>query len=265
MGMFDFIEDKDVREKAEAAHTAGVTAEVKTQVEAGLGDAVSKAVEKEVGGLKVKNADLLKEKKDMKKLLEGFKGVDLEAAKDAMKFLATNEEAKLLKEGKFEEIIEKRTSGILTEHETTVGDLRSKLKIADEMGTTYKGKYEKKVVSDDIRNAALKAGVRVEALDDVLSRGGDVFSLGDDGTVEARDDKGNLKKFDEDIILNPKNWIETLKKVAPHYWPASEGIDAGGDGTADDLTVAMNAAAVKGDMKEYRRLRDKAHGKDKKK
>ncbi len=252
MGLFDFIEDEGARKKAEEAHTANLT----TVIE----ETVSKQVAEEVSGLKSKNVELLAEKKKIAETLKNFDNLDADKAREALKFLEENENARLLKEGKIDELLAKQTSQLKEDHEAEVGELKAQLGTEKTSAGQYKQMFERKVVEDTIRSAAIKAGVRSEALDDVLIHGNIVFSLAEDKTVEARDSEGKLLKIGDDLVLTPDNWLESLKSKSPHYWPDSEG--AGGTGSTtggaySDLTEAMNAAAKKGNMVLYRKLRAK--------
>jgi len=121
----------------------------------------------------------------------------------------------------------------------------------------YKTLYESKVIDDGIRAEATKAGVRSEALSDVLLRGRGVFSLDDKKQIEARDSEGKLAKTVDDKVLTTKNWIEGLKESSPHYWPNSEGAGAHGSSSVSDSdhTAKLKAAADSGNQAEYRRLR----------
>jgi hypothetical protein len=248
---FSFIEDAELREKAEKEYQESIKAAVEENVQ--------KVVEKEVSGLKAKNEELLNEKK---KLMENFKDLDPEKAKEALKFLEENEEARLIQEGKFEEIVEKKVSQIKSDYEAKMAELQKQLEQFESASVEYKTKFETKVVEDTIRDTAIKAGVRPEALTDVLMRATQIFSLGEDGSVEARDSQGNLMKID-DLVLTPDNWIKSLKESAPHYWPPSQGAGATGSGAnSGDVMKKLADLAAKGDMVGYRRLRKKMLNKD---
>jgi len=243
---FSFIEDPEQRAKAEQ--------EYQESLKAAIEENVQKAVDQEVSGLKAKNEELLNEKK---KLMENFKDLDPEKAKEALKFLEENEEARLMQEGKFDEIVEKKTSQLKSDYEAKLTELMKTNEELSGIGSKYKSMFETKVVEDTVRETALKAGVRAEALTDVLMRANQLFSLGEDGTVEARDAKGNLVKTD-DLVLTPENWIKSLKESAPHYWPPSQGAGASGvSGNAGDLAKKLNDLAAKGNMAEYRKVRAK--------
>jgi len=250
--MFDFIENEELRTKAEEVLNSKITE---------LNDAHRLKMDEEVAGLKSKNAEILDERKKLDlKIKEKF---DFDAAKEALEFLENNKDAKLIKDGKTDELIEKKLSQVRSDHEAAMGELMQQLKSANDHGMLFEGLYKTKMVEDSLREAAIAAKVRPEAINDVLLHGRTVFSLAEDNSVEARDAEGKLKKTIDDKVLTPTNWIEGLKKTAPHYWPDSVGAGARGGGAGDegDLTAAINRAAQKGDMVEFRRLRKKQQGK----
>jgi hypothetical protein len=254
--MFDFIEDAELRAKVEEEHGTQIKVEVEKQLET----VVTSKVDEAVAGLKNKNTELLQEKKEVMKKLKEIGDLDVPAAREALEFLQKDERARLVKEGKIDELLAKETSQLKTDYETRLEELNTQLEESRNESAIHKKKYETKMVEDAIRTAALEAGIRPEALVDVLLRGGSVFSLGDDGSVEARDSQNKLIKNDDDMILNPTNWIDSLKKTSPHYWPPSVGADLTGVDASDkaDMQKRMDKAIKDGNMDLYRKLREKS-------
>lgn len=252
--MFDFIEDEEQRAKAVEAHNNAITE---------INDSITVKIDEATTGLKTKNDELLGEKKDIQRKLKVWDGMDFTKVSEAVDFVTNNADVKLIKDGKVDEIIQRETSQLRSDHEAAVSELTTNLSEATTAGATYKGLYETKMIDDTLRDAALGAKVLPAALTDILLRGRNVFSLADDGSVEARDSEGKLAMTDDSKVLTTSNWIESLKKVSPHYWPASEGADAGGGGGGggNDLSAQITAAADAGDMKLYRKLRDKQKSK----
>jgi hypothetical protein len=251
MGLFDHIEDEGIRNKTQEAHdTALATFKDETT------KAVQTQIDEAVSGLKTKNDDLLKEKKTIQDTLKGFDGLDPEKAKEALDFLNGNEDAQLIKDGKIEELIDRRTSTMKSDFETLSTELGTQIKDLTTKKDKYKNQYQNKVIDDTLRDAAAAGKSRPEAVADIILRGKGVFTLAADGTVEARDSEGKLVKIDEKV-LTPSNWVESLKTSSPHYWPNSEGADAGsqGFGDGDDLQDRINVAASKGNMSLYRKLK----------
>jgi len=249
---FTFIEDKDIREKVEDLHKLEVD-----EVTINLTNKAKSDQEESEKGLKAKNVELLGEKKTLQEAVKLFDGIDPKAAKNALEFHEKNKDAEFLKDGTIEDLIEKKTSTLKSDHEAVMVELNGKFDDVSTKGSMYKNLYESKVIDDGIRAEAIKAGIRAEAVEDVLMRGRSVFSLDENKHIEARDNEGKLAKTADDKVLTTKNWVAGLKDTSPHYWPNSEGAGAHpGTGMVDsDYTAKLQAAASNNDMNEFRRLR----------
>lgn len=246
---FSFITDETIRTQAIDAHNAAI---------AELTNAHKLDLDEQTSGLKSKNTELLDEKKQLQKKVKEHETFDFDAAREAMDFLQNNRDAQMIKDGKVDELIDKKTSQLRSDHEARVSELTSSLNEATTRGNTYETLYRTKMIEDGLREAAIAAKVRPEAIPDILLHGRSIFSLADDGSLEARDNEGKLRKTVDDKVLTTTNWIEGLKRTAPHYWPVTVGAGANG-GVMDpsDMTQALENALKKGDMQTYRKLRSK--------
>jgi len=232
--MFDFVEDAELRAKLIAEH------------------------EENVKGLKTNNEALLGEKKAILDKMAAFADIeDPKAALEALKFVKENEQARLIQEGKFDEVIEKKVSAVRQEAKQQIEELAEKLGVTLKEAENFRNKYRTKIVDDTLRTAAIEAGVRPEALDDVLLLGRMEFAVAEDNeTVDARDAKGNLRKTEDGIVLTPKVWMEVLKARKPYLWPGSEGVGFTGKKSSDsDVVAKMQELLDKGDFEGYRKLR----------
>lgn len=248
---FSFIEDEELRTQAETQYKAEKEEEDKL---------IQAKIDKAVEGLSSKNDELLSEKKKIQEKLQEFSQItDPQKALDAIKFLEENAEAQLIRDGKIDELIAKKTSVMRSDHESAVKELQSRLNELTEVSSEYKTKFQTKVIEDALRNEAVKAGVLPQAVEDILMRGKSVFSLAaDTAEVEARDANGNLLKNDKDIVITPKVWVESLKNISPHYWPQSMSAGAfPGSSSSSDVAAQLEALAKKGDFAGYRKLREK--------
>lgn len=248
--MFEFIQDEELRTKVQETYDNSVKE---------IGDKHTLTMDEAVSGLKSKNAELLDEKKQVQTKLKEFEDFDMDSAKEAMDFLQNNKDAQMIKDGKVDELIDKKTSQMRSDHEAALGEVTGQLNESNKKAGLYESLYKGKMVDDSLREAAINAKVRPEAVADILLHGRNIFNLADDNSVEARDSEGKLRKTVDDKVLTTTNWIESLKKTSPHYWPDSEGAGArgGGKGGRDDLDAAIIAASEKGDQSEYRRLLQK--------
>lgn len=246
---FDFITDEAQRAQAIEAHNAVIS-----ELENGF----KLKLDEETSGLKSKNTELLDEKKGLQKKLKEFEDFDFQAAKEALELVQNNKDVQMIKDGKVEELIQKKTSQLRSDHEAKMGELTTNLNAAIGRGDLFEKLYKTKMIDDGLRDAATAAKVRPEALPDIILHGRSIFSLADDGSLEARDTEGKLRKTTDDKVLTTTNWIEGLKKTAPHYWPVTVGLGAHGSTMdAGDLTAAMEDALRRNDFETYKKLRAK--------
>jgi len=218
------------------------------------------AVEKAVGGLKTKNQELLGNMKELSEKLKSYGDIDPKKVREMMAKFENDEDQGLLKEGKIDELVAKKVDKIRAEMQD---ELQGVVSERDDFKMKYISENERfnnHVVSESVMKKAINAGVRKEALDDVVTAAGPIFKIGEDGEPEARDKDGNLRRIG-DKLFTADNWIESLRETKPHYWPDTSGAGASGargqsGGKQGDLAARIQAAAAAGDHKEYRKLRE---------
>lgn len=259
--MFEFIEDEGMRQQAIAQYEDSRKADEEKWT--GL---VEQRVAEATTGLLSKNNELLKEKKTLQERFKDIK--DPQEALEALRLVNDNQEIRMIKEGRIDELIALKTDGIRSDYDAKLTELNTTLENERKTGTQYKTMFHTKMVEDTLRDAAMVAKIRPEAIPDVIMRGMGVFSLGEDNkTIEARDGHGKLVKIDDGTkILTPSLFIEQLKRTAPHFWPQSESarFDSASGTELEEIEAQMNAAADRGDSVEYRRLRAKLNAATKK-
>ncbi|MEQ5040057.1 hypothetical protein ABN115_13625 [Providencia rettgeri] len=181
-------------------------------------------IDQQVSGLKAKNTELLGKIKEQGDNLKRFDGIDPDTAKGMLKRFENDEEAKLIADGKIDEVINKRT-------ERMRGDTDKQLKEANarvEKAEAFANKFRARVLGDEIRSAAGKAGALSSAQEDLILRAKGIFQINDEGQAVAVDEGGNpIMGKDGRTQLSPIEWIESLKESAPHLFPAASGTDAG--------------------------------------
>ncbi|MDJ0827606.1 MAG: hypothetical protein QNJ16_19115 [Rhodobacter sp.] len=235
----------------------------------GSGDnlaAVREAVDKETRALKEKNQELLNEIKSFKDKAKEFDGLDLDKLKNLQKHMDESEEAKLIADGKIDQVFDRRFARLNEDNATRYGALEEKYKKSEERGDKFERLYGKEKIRNRGIRAAEAAGVDPEAMEDVTDKILAKFSLGERGEMEARDEDGNLiMSKDGKTVLQPEEYIsETLKKKHPYYWRTSQGGGLGGGRGGSgresfngaDESAMVEAAKTK-DMSEFRRLRNK--------
>ena len=172
-----------------------------------------------------------KAKREAQRQLDEFKkqfeGIDPVATKELLAKLNQGEEAKLIAEGKLDEVIKQRTARMQAEFEAKLKETESKMTAAEQRAA----RRDAQVLENQIRQAATKAGLHEFAIDDALLRARTQFSLSAEDTAVALGSDGQpVYGKDGQTPLSLKEWFESMKTAAPHWFPAgSSGSGAGGN------------------------------------
>jgi len=194
---------------------------------------VAAAIEGAISPLKTKNAELLDEKKkesEKRRELEGkLDGLDIDKAKELLAAMEENEDLKLVKEGKLDEVVQRRVKIIVDGKDKEIKTLQSKVDEAAKGTQTFSQKWRSERLTNTVHKLAAKFKVRAEAYDDLVSRTGNAFEVGDDGEIVLKKGVNLLTKEAKPHTL--ESWIESLPESAPHFFEGSSGGGArGGEG-----------------------------------
>ena len=202
-------------------------------------------VEQEVAGLKETNANLKDEKKVLAERLRAWEGLDADRVRAVMERLELDEEARLIAEGRVDEVLARRgerltreQASLIEQRDRQIADLQDQLKARDEQ-------LARRVVDDQIRAAATASGLLPTAVDDAVVRGQQVFGLDQDGEAVALDQDGHAEPAAiGGPRLTPAEWLESMREVAPHWWPQSTGAGAPGATLAGEGALSYDQAGL---------------------
>lgn len=165
--------------------------------------------------------------KALKDLQEQFSGIDPTKVRDMMLRLDNDGEAKLIAEGKIDEVVAKRTEKLQKELQKQVDLAHDDAKKSNDRSK----KFEQRVLDNHIRQAAAKAGIHANAVEDALFRGRTMFSLNDDGDAIQLSSEGTVVLGkDGKTPFSPAEWLEGMKETAPHWFPNGSTGGGGGKG-----------------------------------
>lgn len=215
-------------------------------------DSVSAKFTGDIDSLNNKNKELLNEKKNLQQAMAKFEGFDIEEHKRLMEVIGKSEEAKLIAEGKVDEVISKRTEKYRLDMDQKLEELQKERDSLAENYSSLSTASKRKDISVTMTQEATKAGVAPTAVSDIIDRALKVFTVDDDGTVIARNSDGEIITKGGKP-LTPEVFMSDLKKSAPHFWPSS----VSGNLSGEQETEASEAAKT-GDMAAYRASRKKA-------
>ncbi|OFV47351.1 hypothetical protein [Oligella sp. HMSC09E12] len=222
--------------------------------------------DKQVAGLKTKNSELLgtikATKGELESLKNQFDGLDIEAVKLLLSKASEDEETRLIAEGKIDELVNRRTERLRSDYDKQLQAAISRAEQAEQFANQFKDK----VLSDAIREAAVKAGALPEAADDIILRSRSVFKLNEHGEAVAFAKDGEvIYSKDGKTPLSPLEWVESLREIAPHLWPRAQGTGPTGDNGGrskkqfSELTEAERIKLYRENPDNYRQLRDAAN------
>ena len=174
---------------------------------------VQALIDREVQGLKAKNSEILGSLKETKAALAKFEGLDPDAIKALLTKFSEDEDAALIKSGKIDEVINKRTERMKAGFEAETQAERQAREAAENRAKAF----SKRVLENSIRAEAGTAGLYHFAVEDALYRAGSVFTIDDNGNPVASD--GVLGKDGKPLTL--KEWFSDMKDKAPHWFQAN--------------------------------------------
>ena len=161
-----------------------------------------------------------KEARDKLKAWDGWDQEDVQSRLDRMEELEAAASNKL-DEAKLDELANKRAEGIL---KTKLLPLERSIRDLTKERDEFKGQFEelsakdrRRKIRDALRQAAVDAKVREEAVDDVLDIGERYFQLTEEGAIITGEGNGLPPGLD------PKSWLQDLQPRKPHWWPATIG------------------------------------------
>lgn len=194
------------------------------------------AANDETTRLRTHSDKLLDEKKKLQAQYKSYEGLselgDPEYIQNVLKQFQNDEDAKLFAEGKGPDVLKKHTERLTLDFKSQIDDLNKSVESLTSEKTKYEKLYHESEAGHAISAAAIKAGIRDTALDDALMRARGVFTVGDDGQLEARDADGNLITVNNKP-LTPETFVLQLREKYPHYWPDSKSGGANGGAGGD--------------------------------
>lgn len=188
------------------------------------------------------NRELFNKAKEFEALQEKLAGIDpenlepeiIKAALEAKQQMQKLEEEGLLKDGKIDEVIERRISAFRKDLNSKMDAKEQAYQQAVKQAEQFKSQLAEAMINLQISGAVSEtASVRKGALDDVMHRARRTWSL-DTETNELvpRDAKGEVMFGPEGSQMTPQEWAAMLVVEAPHLFEVQEG---GGGHGGDDV------------------------------
>lgn len=174
----------------------------------------------------------------LQKQLEKLKDVDPVKYKELVELQRQVDEGKLLKEGKIEEVVQGRVAQMRTSLEGERDTFKTRAERAENQLSTL-------LIDAAVKGEALKLGVLPTALDDVVLRARGTYRMVD-GIATPHDEKGQVVYGkDGKTPMAMGDWVEGLKKSAPHLFAGSQGGGAGGGARTGNVDLSKASPVQK--------------------
>lgn len=186
-------------------------------------DAATSAQNNNIAGLKAKNGELIGAQRKLKEQLKQFDGLDVERYKKFEAVLNENEEAKLIADGKIDELINKRLS---REQATWQSQLEQKDIEAQKLQKQIEA-LQGATIASGIASAAAKAGLAPTAIEDAQLIAKHSGWVVEDGQPVLR--KGEEIVRGANGVITFEEWLEQQRETRPHWFPNPKGAGSQGN------------------------------------
>lgn len=219
---------------------------------------IEQQVNSAINGLKAKNEELITEKRKLQEQYADFKEFDKDTLKNYINRLKSDEEARLIAEGKVDEVINRRTERMRESYQNQIVENQSLAKDWQKKYSDLENAFNNTRIDAAIRDAAMAANVVPTAIDDIIVRGRQSFEIVD-GKLISKDPYTNDIRIGSDgkSPYNAHDFLSDLKKVAPHFWPQSTSGGFSGSSPGDSTDRMQNVLQSQGGFDEYRKMRQK--------
>lgn len=172
--------------------------------------------------------------------LDKFKDVDPVKYAELMREHQKIQEKEWIEAGEIDKVVEQRVTQMRTDFESRETGYKTNLQ-------SMTSQLEKLLIDNNVREAAIKQGVRPTAVDDVLLRARTMFKIKDGNAVPFNDKGEVVYGKDGTSPMAIGDWVESLKGSADHLFnPSSGGGSQGGTipgRSAANLTATQKIAA----------------------
>lgn len=156
-------------------------------------------------------------------------------AMQALQLLEADEEGKLIKAGKLDEVVSRRVKANAKQYEEQLAALKGQLETANKNATAYKTRLSSLTLNEQITKVVGSVGeIKKGALEDILLRAQTVFTLDEAGEQLVPVGPSGKKTFGSDGVnpITVEEWAKGLVKSASYLFePSKGGGGTGGNGS----------------------------------
>lgn len=207
------------------------------------------------------NITLVKERDALQNTLKAFGDLTPERALEMSKTLESIKDKKVLDDEGVEALIQKRLEKLNEDHESQIRGKDNLINNLNQRTDTAERRFRALVINQAVADAALKAGVKPQAITDVLLRAQQIWTLDDKERPVAKLNGEVQYGRDGASPMTPLEWLEGLKEDAPHFFESSGGGGASGANGAGGAGAGKikSKADLKSAAEKAKFIRDKGY------
>lgn len=141
-----------------------------------------------------------KAESEAQRIAKTYEGLDPEEARAALELKRSLETQELVKKGDIETLLERERKKLRGEADKIKGDYEARLSSTNAV-------LAKLLRDDAVTRAAVDAGVRKEALDDVLLHAGTALSVVDGKVVDREGEAVDVSKWLKGLLDKKRHWL----------------------------------------------------------
>lgn len=192
------------------------------------------------------NRELYRVRKDLEEQLAKYKDIDPSKYRELQERIGKLdglEDAELLKAGKLDEVINKRTAAMRSDFETRFGAKESAYKQKEAEAAALRAELERHKIDGALRATIeeRKLRVRAGAMEDVMRRARDTWRINDKGAMVPVGPDGSAVFGKEGNVLSMPEFVSDLATKASHLFEASGGGDSNGNAASPPTGKTIEA------------------------
>lgn len=177
------------------------------------------------------NVALRQQTETLQGQLKAFGDVTPERVKELETLDRKVKDKELYDKDGIEAVVSERTAEMQRQHEAQVGNVKSELEKATEAAEAHRRRLHQHVISSNVSRAAMKAGVRKEAIADAQLLAQQNWTVNEQERPVMANEKGEVVYGKDGVSpLTVEEWFDKQREERPHWFEASSGGGSTGGG-----------------------------------
>ena len=128
--------------------------------------------------------------------------------------------------------VDNRVKAMRDDFQRQLSEQAQKAALAEGKSSDWEKRFHRTIVDRAVTDAVVNpaSGALPDALEDILQRASNVFSVTNDNKIVAKDGEATRYGSDGATPMTPLEWLSDLRKKAPYLFKGSSGGGANGNG-----------------------------------